>query len=293
MNIMVTGSDGQLGSEFRVVAERSPQLNFFYFNHHEFDICDAVTVTAKIRECKCDVLINCAAFTSVDKAEEDSSSAYRVNRDGAAVLARCAKEQNILLVHFSTYYVFDGLAAKPYMETDEVRPIGVYAQSKFEGEELIRNSGSSYIIIRTGWLYSLFGQNFVKTMLMLSGERESLSVVSDRVGSPTYARDLAAAVLSILAKVDLKKTYAATYHYSNEGVCSWYDFAVAIMLLSKSLCRVMSIESSAFPVSGPRPQYSVLNNSLIKKDWALDIPHWQASLSEMLETSGLEKGVME
>jgi dTDP-4-dehydrorhamnose reductase len=284
MNIMVTGSDGQLGSEFRLVAARYPQWSFYFFNHHDLDISVEETVAERMRECKCDVVINCAAFTSVDKAEEDSFLSYRVNRDGAAVVARCAKGQNVLLVHISTYYVFDGLAEKPYRETDEMRPKGVYAQSKFEGEELIRSSGASYIIIRTGWLYSFFGQNFMKTMLHLGGERESLNVVSDRVGTPTYAGDLAAAVLTMLGQVDLKKTYAATYHYTNEGVCSWYDFAVAIMSLSKSPCRVMPIESSAFPVLGPRPQYSVLNNGLIKRDWGLEIPHWQASLAEMLET---------
>jgi dTDP-4-dehydrorhamnose reductase len=284
MNIMVTGSEGQLGSAFRAVSSHYPQWNFFFFNHHELDICDEETVTAKIRECKCDVLINCAAFTSVDKAEEDSSSAYKVNRDGAAVLARCAKEQNVLLVHFSTYNVFNGTSPIPYRETLEAVPHGANAKAKLEGEELIRGTTSlSYFIIRAAWLYSRFGKNFMKTILKMGHERESINVVSDRVGTPTYAEDLAEAVMTILAKADLKKTYAATYHYSNEGVCSWYDFAIAIMQQARLSCRVFPVESSGFPVAGPRPWYSVLNNNAIKNEWGLEIPHWQSSLVKAIE----------
>ncbi|NTV05251.1 MAG: dTDP-4-dehydrorhamnose reductase [Chlorobiaceae bacterium] len=291
MNIIVTGSEGQLGSTFRAIASRHPHWSFFFFSHRDLDISDEDMVAARMRECKCDVVINCAAFTSVDRAEEDSFLSYRVNRDGAAVLARCANEQNVLLVHFSTYNVFNGASPIPYQETFEAIPHGVNAKAKLEGEELIRcTTGLSYIIIRAAWLYSRFGKNFMKTMLQLGHERESINVVSDRVGTPTYAEDLAEAVMTILAKADFKKKYAATYHYSNEGVCSWYDFALAIMQQAKLSCRVFPIESSEFPVEGPRPWYSVLNNNAIKKDWGLEIPHWHFSLViaiEMMRNEGM------
>jgi dTDP-4-dehydrorhamnose reductase len=283
MNVMVTGSEGQLGSEFRATASRYPQWNFSFFSHKDLDITDREKVNAAMLQNRCDVLVNCAALTSVDRAEADSGPSFRVNRDGVEVLARAAKEHGILLFHFSTYNVFDGMSPMPYRESDEAVPHGINAMAKIAGENLIRTIAPSYMIIRAGWLYAPFGTNFVRTMLRLGRERESLDVVSDRVGSPTYSEDLAEAVMAIIAKADLKKTYAAIYHYANEGVCSWYDFALAIMAQAKLNCRVVPIESSGFSISGPRPWYSVLNNNAIKKEWGIEIPHWQDSLQRAVE----------
>jgi len=283
MNIMVTGSEGQLGSEFRAMACAYPQWNFFFFSHNDLDISEEVRVDEAIQKCRCDVVVNCAAFTSVDGAEADPAKSFRVNRDGAGALARCAKERGVFLVHFSTYNVFDGLSPMPYRETDKASSHGLNAQAKLAGEDLIRTIAPSFLIIRAGWLYSPFGENFVKTMLRLGRERDSLDVVSDRIGSPAYAADMVDAVLTILAKADPGKTYAATYHYANEGVCSWYDFAIAIMKLANLPCHILPIESSSFTVKGPRAFYSVLNNNSIKRDWGLDIPYWHDSLSKAVE----------
>ena len=284
MNILVTGSGGQLGSEFRALSVRYPRHRFFFFDHAGLDIRDRKQVHGVMEQCRPAVVLNCAAFTSVDNAEAEPEKAYEVNRDGAAILAESAKEHGALLVHISSYYVFDGYAGVPYKETDETSPVGVYALSKFQGEELIRNSASSFLIIRTGWLYSAFGVNFVKTMLRLGRERESVKVVFDRVGSPAYAGDLAQAVMNILEKQEPGKTCAATYHLANEGVCSWYDFAVAIMRFAKLPCRVLPVDSSEFPVAGPRPCCSALNSRAIAKDYGLDVPWWQESLEKMLES---------
>ncbi len=282
MNIMVAGSGGQLGSEFRAMACAYPQWNFFLYSHNDLDISDEVRVDEAMRECRCDVVINCAAFTSVDKAESNPDLSFRVNREGAGVLAQCARRQGALLIHFSTYYVFDGLSPMPYRESDPVSPLGVYGISKWEGEELVRRIAPSCMVIRVGWLYSDFGENFVKTMLRLGRERRSLNVVSDRVGSPVFAADVVAAVMGILGKADLNRTYSSIYHYANEGGCSWYDFAVAIMKQAALPCRVLPAESTSFAVNGPRPWYSVLDSNAIKKEWGLDIPHWEKSLAAMI-----------
>ena len=283
MNIMVTGSGGQLGSEFRAISEGYPQWNFFFFTHQELDITEKEKVQAAMKQCACDVVINCAALTSVDKAEMDPAPAFRVNRDGTETLARCSQEQGAFLIHFSTYNVFNGMSPFPYTENDHPEPHGKNAMAKIAGEDLVRSIASSYMIIRIGWLYSPFGENFVKTMLRLGRERASVRVVSDRIGSPAYSGDLADAVMNILVKKDPEKRYGVTYHYANEGICSWYDLAVAIMKDADLACRVLPIESSEFPVSGPRAWYSALNNHLIKRDWGLEIPHWQTSLAKAIQ----------
>jgi dTDP-4-dehydrorhamnose reductase len=282
MNIMVTGSGGQLGSEFRAMAPDYAKWNFFFFSHEDLDVADDEMVAEAMSRCGCDVVINCAAFTSVDKAEADPARSFRVNRDGAGVLARCAAVRSAFLVHFSTYYVFGGLSPRPYRPADHPDSLGVYGISKQQGEELVRKSGVSHMIIRTGWLYSRFGENFVRTMLRLGQERKTLDVVSDRVGSPVYSADLVAAVMNILGRADLQRNYSSTYHYANEGVCSWYDFATAIMRLAELPCRIMPVESSAFKVAGPRPWYSVLDIDAIRKEWRLDTPHWEESLARMI-----------
>jgi len=283
MNILVTGSKGQLGSELMELSLNNVQQHYFFYDLPELDITSQDVVDRLCREHGINVIINCAAYTAVDKAETDVEAAFRVNRDGSAVLAACAAEHKALLVHVSTDYVFNGESSTPYREHDPVNPPGVYGISKWEGEELIRQIAPSYFIIRTSWLYSAYGNNFVKTMLRLGAERQSLNVVADQIGTPTYAADLAAAIVTIIEHYDPDKHYKETYHYSNEGVASWYDFAVAIMEFAGLNCKVFPVESAEYPQIAKRPHYSVLNKSAIKRDWGVNIPHWRASLAVLLK----------
>jgi len=285
MNLLVTGSRGQLGSELRMLHEMQDKPGahtWFFSDLPELDITDAGQVEAFCRDRRIDAIVNCAAWTAVDRAESEPDAAFRVNRGGAAALAAAAQATGGLLAHVSTDYVFDGSSSRPYCEDDPVAPCGVYGQSKWEGEEAIRASGCSHLIIRTAWLYSAHGQNFVKTMLRLGRERESLGVVFDQVGTPTWAADLAGAIVSILDRIDPARRYAETFHYSNEGVCSWYDFAKAIMDAERLRCKVSPIETSDYPTPAARPPYSVLNKRKIREAWALEIPHWHDSLLRML-----------
>ena len=282
MNILVTGSKGQLGSELQELSAKGGKQQFFFYDLPELDITSQDLVDRLCQEHGINVIVNCAAYTAVYKAETDADTAYRVNRDGSAVLAACAKERNALLVHISTDYVFNGESWIPYRENDPAAPQGIYGKSKWEGEERIRQIDPSYLIIRTSWLYSAYGANFVKTMLRLGAEREMLSVVVDQIGTPTYAADLAAAIVTILNACDPAKHYNETYHYSNEGVASWYDFAAAIMEISGLPCKVLPIESADYPQVAPRPQFSVLNKSAIKHDWGVEIPNWRHSLAGLL-----------
>ncbi|UWX57943.1 dTDP-4-dehydrorhamnose reductase [Chlorobaculum sp. MV4-Y] len=283
MNILVTGSRGQLGSELQKLQQVHGWREWFFMELPELDITDALTVERVCRDRQIGAIVNCAAYTAVDRAESDAEAAFRVNRDGAAVLASVAVEVGALLLHISTDYVFDGSSNRPYCEDDPVAPCGVYGLSKWEGEEAIRASGCSYIILRTAWLYSVYGQNFVKTMLRLGSERQSIGVVFDQVGSPTWAADLAGAIVSIFGQCDPARSYSETFHYSNEGVCSWYDFAKAIMDAEGLPCKVSPIESSDYPTPAKRPHFSVLNKRKIKSTLGLEIPHWHDSLLRMLE----------
>ena len=283
MNILVTGSRGQLGSELREISTRTDKQRFFFCDLPDLDITSPARVASFCHDHAIEVIINCAAYTAVDKAESDVEAAFRVNRDGAAVLAACARERNALLVHISTDYVFDGRSSTPYRETDPATPLGVYGVSKWEGEEQIRRIAPSHWIIRTSWLYSIYGNNFVKTMLRLGAERSELSVVADQIGTPTWAADLAETIVSIVDRYETGALSSATWHYSNEGVASWYDFAEAIMELAELPCKVVAVESSQYPQIAPRPQYSVLSKSAIKKECGLEIPHWRVSLAAMLE----------
>lgn len=283
MNILVTGSDGQLGSELKKLAVQKEEMHFFFRDLPDVDITDKERVAQVCREHDITVIVNCAAYTAVDRAEEDAETVFRVNRDGAAVLARAAKECGALLMHVSTDYVFNGDSCVPYRENDLPSPLGVYGRSKWEGEEEVHRIAPSYMIVRTSWLYSTHGHNFVKTMLRLGEEREELKVVFDQVGSPTHAADLAGALVSILARHDSAHTYSETYHYSNEGVCSWYDFARAIMKFKGLHCTVLPVGSEEYPTKAKRPHYSVLHKGKIKEHWGLDIPHWQDSLEKMLK----------
>lgn len=286
MNILVTGGNGQLGSELKGCADREKAMTFFFYDLPELDITDSGSIRRICREHDISTIVNCAAYTAVDKAEEEEEAAYRVNRDGPAVLAEVTRERNALLLHVSTDYVFNGESCVPYREDDPSSPLGVYGRSKWEGEEQIRRRASSYMIVRTSWLYSSYGQNFVKTMLRLGKERELLKVVFDQIGSPTSAADLAGALVSILTQYDSAHTYSETYHYSNEGVCSWYDFALAIMRAKDIRCNVLPVGSEEYPTKAKRPHYSVLHKGKIKEHWGLQIPHWQDSLEKMLVKMG-------
>ncbi|ASQ89965.1 dTDP-4-dehydrorhamnose reductase [Prosthecochloris sp. GSB1] len=282
MNILVTGSRGQLGSEIERLSGRQKGVEFRFTDISELDIADRGAVERFCDRHRVGAIINCAAYTAVDKAEEEPEAAFRVNRDAAGVLAAVASSRDALLVHVSTDYVFGGVSCRPYREHDTADPLGIYGRSKWEGELAVRETASSWMIVRTSWLYSSFGSNFVRTMERLGAERESLNVVFDQVGSPTYAADLAGALLHILEHRDRTRHYAETYHYSNEGVCSWYDLAWAVMKLKGFDCRVRPVPSHEYPTPARRPHYSVLDKGKIKSDWKLDIPHWYDSLEKML-----------
>ena len=285
-NILVTGANGQLGSEIRVLSNGDG--NFLFTDRGELDITDFAAVETFISKNAVGTVINCAAYTAVDKAECDAQNADLINNKAVENLAKICKDKDIKLVHISTDYVFDGKNHKPYLEEDEPSPIGVYAKTKYDGEKaILAINPQNSIIIRTSWVYSSFGANFVKTMLRLGREHESLGVVFDQVGSPTYARDLAKAILDILPKIKNHKT--EIYHFSNEGVVSWYDFAKEIMKMAKLSCNINPIESTQYPTPAPRPHYSVLNKAKIKREFGVEIPYWKDSLSDCLKNLGEKK----
>ena len=276
MNILVTGSNGQLGNEIR---RRSVGCNhhFTFTDVAELDITDAAAVLEMASNTKAEFIINCAAYTNVDKAEDDEQTAHLINCTATANLAAAAKQVGATLIHVSTDYVFDGCGCTPYTEEAAVAPTGAYGRTKLAGEQAVAESGCKHIIIRTAWLYSPFGRNFVKTMRTLTAERELLQVVFDQVGSPTYAGDLADAILHIV-EGGTREAYG-TYHYSNEGVCSWYDFAKEICEMSGNVCDIRPCHSDEFPSKVARPHYSVLDKTKIKTTFGISIPHWKESLA--------------
>jgi len=280
VNILVTGANGQLGSELKALSNAYP-YTFFFTCKDQLDITDKHAVVDFIEKNRINAIINCAAYTAVDKAESEQERADKINHQAVKHLALIAKERNIKLVHISTDYVFDGMNHKPYLETDGTNPQSIYGKTKLLGEDaLLHVKLPNSVIIRTSWVYSSYGANFVKTMLRLGHEREILGVVCDQVGTPTYARDLAQTILEILPKIDTTQT--EIYHYSNEGVASWYDFAKEIMKVAKLTCKVNPIETKAYPTPAKRPHYSVLNKAKMKEDFALEIPYWKESLAHCL-----------
>ena len=283
MNILVTGSNGQLGSEIKELSLNYP-YNFFFTDVNELDITNENNIKKFVNEKDIDLIINCAAYTAVDKAEEENDLADLVNHKAVEYLANTAKEKNIPLIHISTDYVFDGKNYRPYVEDDTVNPQGVYGFTKLKGEGAFKASGAKGIIIRTSWVYSSFGANFVKTMLRLK-DRGELGGVFDQVGTPTYAKDLAHTILEIINKnlEKIKNKKAEIYHYSNEGVISWYDFAKAIFEIESIDIKVNPIESKDYPTPAKRHHYSVLNKSKIKKEFNITIPYWRESLRECLQ----------
>lgn len=280
VNILVTGSSGQLGSEIRELS-KNYGYSFIFADKQTLDIANSDNLKEFILSNNINVIINCAAYTAVDKAEQDKENANLINNIAVQNLATIAKELNIKLIHISTDYIFDGTSCKPYTELDSVNPIGVYGKTKLDGEKSMQEiNPPNSIIIRTSWVFSSYGTNFVKTMLRLGSEREGLNVVFDQVGTPTYARDLAKAILDILPKIQNKTV--EIYNYSNEGVTSWYDFAKEIMKIANLKCAVNPIESKDYPTPTKRPHFSVLNKSNIKHEFNIAIPYWKDSLKECI-----------
>ena len=285
MRVLITGSNGQLGSEIKELAAKYKKVDFVFKDLPDLDICNFNLLQSFIIDNKINAVINCAAYTAVDKAEEDSIIARKVNYEGVLNIVNALQSVNGKLIHISTDYVFDGNHFLPYKESDPVSPIGVYGETKRAGELAALNSAIDAIVIRTSWLYSSYGNNFVKTMLRLGNEKENLGVIFDQVGTPTYARDLAKTCLEILTAVNSAKisNNGNLYHYSNEGVASWYDFAISIMELGEVNCKVKPIQTKDYPTLAKRPQYSVLNKSKIKTDFKIEIPYWRDSLKDCIE----------
>lgn len=280
MKVLITGANGQLGNEMRVVAKQYTEVDFVFTDVEELNICNADEVDSFVKNLRPDYIVNCAAYTAVDKAETDIDLCRAINCDAVKNLGIAAQKYQSKIIHVSTDYVFDGTSNIPYTETMPTNPQTIYGKTKLEGEKALLSVCNASFIIRTSWLYSSFGNNFVKTMLRLGNERDSLNVVFDQVGTPTYATELANAIWEIITS---KKTDYGVYHFSNEGVCSWYDFTTAIFRLTNTNCQVFPIESSEYPTKTPRPFYSVLNKRKIKSTFAVSIPHWEVSLQKCLQ----------
>jgi dTDP-4-dehydrorhamnose reductase len=283
-NILVTGSMGQLGSEIKAISS-DYSYNFFFTDRNNIDITNKDNIKEYCQTNNINVIINCAAYTAVDKAETDIENADLVNRKAVKKLSIVAKELNIKLIHISTDYVFDGKNFKPYVEEYQTNPQSVYGKTKLDGEnEIININPLNSIIIRTSWVYSYYGNNFVKTMLRLGKEKEELGVIFDQVGTPTYAKDLAKTILDIIPQIENSKV--EIYNYSNEGVLSWYDFAKEIMKMAKLNCKIKAIETYQYPTPAKRPHFSLLNKSKIKQKFNIEIPYWKDGLDDCLKRLG-------
>ena len=278
-SILITGAKGQLGRELQELMPLYPSYRFFPTDIDTLDLCDKKALEAFIDKTGIDYIINCAAYTAVDKAEDDSDLCYRINRDAVHNLAEAAGGK-VKIIHISTDYVFDGTSERPLRETDTTHPQSVYGKSKWEGEQILLKTAPTAIIIRTAWLYSPFGNNFVKTMIRLGKEKDSLNVVNDQTGTPTYAADLAKVLLRIIEDSEEKNTFqSGIYHYSNEGVCTWYDFCLKIHEIAGiTTCNVRPVSTAEYPTRAVRPRYSVLDKTKIKETFHLTIPLWEESL---------------
>lgn len=283
-NILVTGSMGQLGSEIKELSSNY-NYNFFFTTRDDIDITSKDSIKEFCQTNSINVIINCVAYTAVDKAESDMENADLVNRKAVKKLSIVAKELDIKLIHISTDYVFDGKNFKPYVEEFQTNPQSVYGKTKLDGEnEMININPLNSIIIRTSWVYSYYGNNFVKTMLRLGKEKEELGVIFDQVGTPTYAKHLAITILDIIPQIENSKV--EIYNYSNEGVLSWYDFAKEIMKMAKLNCKVKAIETYQYPTPAKRPHFSLLNKSKIKQKFNIEIPYWKDGLDDCLKRLG-------
>jgi dTDP-4-dehydrorhamnose reductase len=285
MKILVTGAYGQLGNEIKELKVNYPDWNFIFTDVDSLDITDESAVEKSFAQNNFDFVINCAAYTAVDKAESDGETAARVNTLAPELLGRYSSRFNAKLIQVSTDYVFAGDSYLPYSEDHPVNPQGIYGKTKLDGEIRCIQENPQVIIIRTSWLYSTFGNNFVKTMLRLAKERGELGVVFDQVGTPTYAADLASSILKIIENSVINSSHfvPGIYHYSNEGVASWYDFAKAIFEISGVTCKVNPVLSDQFPTPAKRPHFSVLNKSKIRNRFGIEIPYWKESLKVCLD----------
>lgn len=280
-NLLVTGGNGQLGSELREIAPNYPDYNFLFTDVKQLDITSHTAVKEFIEINNINVIINCAAYTAVDKAESEPELADTINHLAVANFARLAKDKNIKLIHISTDYVFDGTNHKPYAETDVPNPKSVYGKTKLDGELAMQQiNPANSIIIRTSWVYSKFGNNFVKTMLRLAESRDKISVVGDQIGTPTNAADLAKAILIMLPQINNETV--ELFHYSNEGACSWYDFATGIIDYKGINCEVKPINTLDFPTKAKRPHFSVLDKTKISNQFNIDVPNWNNSLIKLI-----------
>ena len=280
-NILVTGGNGQLGSELKEIAPNYQDYNFLFTDVKDLDITNHTDVAAFVEKNDITVIINCAAYTAVDKAEEQEDLANAINHLAVANFAQIAKDKNIRLIHISTDYVFDGSNHKPYVETDIPNPQSVYGKTKLEGELAMQQiNPANSIIIRTSWVYSKCGNNFVKTMLRLAETRDEISVVVDQIGTPTNAADLAEAILNILPQVSNETL--ELFHYSNEGVCSWYDFAKAIFEIKRIDIKIVNVQNKEYPTISKRPSFSVLNKTKIKNKFKISIKNWVEALQNTL-----------
>lgn len=279
MNVLVTGSNGQLGSEIKKVSVSTNKVKYYFTDVEELDITNIESIRAYVLKNSIECIVNCAAYTNVDKAEDDEEMADLINHKAVENLAIISKKVGILLIHVSTDYVFQGDQNLPYSEDEMTSPLGIYGITKLLGERAIQKVECQYIIFRTSWLYSEFGNNFVKTMLRLTSERSQLNVVFDQIGTPTYAADLAFVICKIIQD-KLYLEYNGVYHFSNEGVCSWFDFAKEIQYLAGNSCDIQPCHSDEFPSKVKRPVFSVLDKTKLKKDFQITIPYWKDSLKK-------------
>ena len=284
-NILVTGAYGQLGNEVRILSANYPEYNFMFTDVDSLDICDKDELIDFVTGNDIRYIINCAAYTAVDKAEDDAELCEKINATAVKNLGLAAAEAGAGIIHVSTDYVFDGTSCRPYTEDMPTKPCSVYGKTKLKGEKNLLKACPNAIIIRTAWLYSPFGNNFVKTMIKLGSERESLNVIFDQVGTPTYAEDLADAILKAMDQtINTDHDKGGVYHFSNEGVCSWYDFTIKIHEIAGiKTCKVNPIETKDYPTKAARPHYSVLNKTKIKQAFNITIPHWEASLKNCIK----------
>ncbi|HSD14303.1 MAG TPA: dTDP-4-dehydrorhamnose reductase [Flavobacterium sp.] len=281
MVVLVTGANGQLGQALQFISEKHKDIDFVFCSSSELDIADNVMCESVFEKYKPQFCINTAAYTAVDKAESETEKAHAVNVIGAKNIAEACKKANTTLLHISTDFVFDGEQSKPYSENDLPNPTGVYGQTKLDGETEIMNTWEKYFIIRTSWVYSQFGNNFMKTMLRLAAERDTLSVVNDQIGTPTNAVDLAEALVGMIYFCEgqpIGTNRYGIYNFSNEGQCSWYDFAQKIFEVNKIAITVNPIPTSGFPTPARRPKYSVLDKTKIKRTFEIDIKKWEEAL---------------
>lgn len=280
--ILVTGGNGQLANEIRELSSGFPAFKFLFTSREELPIEDKEAVESFFQDQSIQYCINCAAYTAVDKAENEIEKAFLINAEAVGNLATICKNHGAKFIHISTDYVYDGTKGEPLKETDDVGPINIYGRSKLKGEELALENNPASIVIRTSWVYSSFGANFVKTMLRLFPVKEQLNVVSDQVGSPTYAADLAEVIMQFVQKMETGQSFSGIYNYSNSGITNWYQFASAIRELSKSNCKILPVSSSAYITPAKRPLYSVMDTSKVKATLKIDIPFWKDSLKRCL-----------